>query len=197
MRVSPGRSFRRHYPKLIIVLVVIIIAVLALIGLYDWGREKVDNISYPVGYKEDVEKFTKQYDVPKPLVFAVIRCESGFRPEAVSSIGARGLMQLTEDTFDFVHARIGTDETYDDMFDPVTNIRYGTYLLSILINEFGTIDNALCAYHAGWGSAKKWLKNTEYAPDGENIVNIPFADTRQYVQKVLDTMERYSELYDM
>lgn len=55
----------------------------------------------------------------------------------------------------------------------------------------------LCApTHAGWGNAKKWLQSGEYAPDGENIQNIPFGDTSRYVEKVIETQNTYEKLYD-
>lgn len=84
-----------------------------------------------------------------------IRTESSFNPEATSSIGARGLMQLTEETFDWVKSRLEpqSDTTYDAMYEPEKNIEYGTYLLHALTEQFGSVNNALCAYHAGWGSA--------------------------------------------
>ena len=69
-------------------------------------------------------------------------------------------------------------------------------MLRMLLDEFGSEANALCAYHAGWGNAQKWLKDPECAPDGRNIENIPFGDTKRYVKKVLDTKKMYEKLYD-
>ena len=160
--------------------------------------EIVEHSVYPLKYSEFVEKQSTIHGVDKSLVYAVIHCESGFKPDAVSSVGARGLMQITEDTFDWIKWKMGDDfsgDTYDDMFDPETNITYGTFMLGALIEEFGTIDNTLCAYHAGWNNAKNWLKNPEYSPDGENITNIPFGDTKKYVNKVTEVMDKYKSLY--
>lgn len=70
-------------------------------------------------------------------------------------------------------------------------------MLRILLDEFGTVENVLCAYHAGWGSAKQWLGDPAHAPDGEHITDIPFDDTRAYVAKVKKTMEVYRRLYDL
>ena len=155
--------------------------------------------AYPIQYSHWVEEYADKNDLDPALVYAVIRTESSFRPLAWSSVGARGLMQLTEETFEWVayrmHDQSGT--VYEDMFDPEANIRYGTYLLKDLLAEFGTEANALCAYHAGWGNAKNWLSDPRYSPDGKNIETIPFEDTRGYVKKVLDTKEIYQELYQM
>lgn len=158
----------------------------------------VDQEVYPLKYSEFVEEQSKIYGVDKVLVYAVIRTESSFNPEAVSSIGARGLMQITESTFEWAQMKMGgefLEDSYDDLFDPETNITYGTFLLSAFIKEFGSIDNALCAYHAGWGNAKSWLSDPECSPDGENITNIPFKDTNWYVNKINEVMDKYESLY--
>ena len=159
---------------------------------------EIDNEIYPLEYAEFVDEQSEIYNVDKALVYAVIRTESSFNPEAVSSIGARGLMQITESTFEWAQMKLGgefSDDSYDDLFDPETNIKYGTFLLSAFIKEFGSIDNALCAYHAGWGNAKSWLKDPECSPDGENITSIPFKDTNWYVNKINEVMDKYKSLY--
>ena len=154
--------------------------------------------AYPLGCEQMVLSACEEQGLEPSFVFAVIRTESSFRPDAQSSVGARGLMQITEETFQWIQFRMGDQSgvSYDDLFDEQINIRYGTFLLRTLLDEFTSEANALCAYHAGWGNAKKWLQNEQYAPDGKNIVNIPFQDTEKYVKKVLDTKQRYEKLYD-
>lgn len=153
--------------------------------------------AYPLTYLETVEACGKRYDVPPSLVFAVIRTESGFRPEVESSMNARGLMQITEDTFEWARYRLGDTDgvVYEDLFQGEVNIRYGTVILSLLLEEFGTVDNALCAYHAGWGNTTRWLSMEEYSPDGRSVDIIPFEDTRRYVAKVKETRRIYKRLY--
>lgn len=152
---------------------------------------------YPQKYSEYIEKYSKEFDVDEAFVYSVIKCESGFNPDAVSSIGARGLMQLTKDTFEWVRMKIGDDESlsYDEMFDAQTNIRYGVFLLSKLKAEFDENSTTLCAYHAGRGITNKWLENPEYSSDGVVVDNIPYADTDTYVKRVLKTLEIYNSLY--
>jgi len=152
--------------------------------------------AYPVKYQSSVELASSVNAVPVSLIYAVIRTESGFNPSAVSGAEATGLMQIRKDTFDWVQYRLGEEPApFEILFDGETNIRYGVALLSILINEFGSVENAVCAYHAGWGSVKSWLNNPDYSPDGFNIENIPFGDTRQYLQKVMQTKKIYETLY--
>ena len=179
---------------------VAVLLVLLLAALLFWtlgGRDRVQSAVYPRQYSQYVEKYSEEYGVDPLLVYAVIYNESRFRPDAVSHVGARGLMQLMEEAFQWTHSRLEpeADTVYDDMFDPETNIRYGTYMLSLLLEEFGTTDNALCAYHAGWGSVKQWLADPEYSPDGVHVENIPFGDTRTYVERVNETLEIYQRLY--
>lgn len=161
-----------------------------------FASDRYYRMAYPVEYQELVEQYCQEFSVEPALCYAVIRTESSFNPEATSSIGARGLMQLTEETFDWVKSRLEpqSDTTYDAMYEPEKNIEYGTYLLHALTEQFGSVNNALCAYHAGWGSATSWLENPEYSADGE-IHTIPYADTARYVEKVERTCQIYRELY--
>jgi soluble lytic murein transglycosylase len=164
--------------------------------LYSRAQRTFYHAAYPIEYEEAVQRESRANDLPPSLVYAIIRTESSFEPEAVSPIGARGLMQITEETYDWTAYRLGEEGgAYESLFDGDTNIRYGTALLRYLLEEFGTVENALCAYHAGWGNATKWLQDPAHAPDGKNITNIPFDDTKAYVAKVLKTQEKYRELY--
>lgn len=153
---------------------------------------------YPVKYSSEVLEDAKENGISPQIVFAVIKNESNFKPGAVSNIGARGLMQLTPDTFSWVLQRKGARDSYteDDLFNPQINIRYGTILLSQLLSEYGgDKTTALAAYHAGRSNVRKWLQNSAYSPDGKRIENIPFKDTRLYVHKVLKAEAIYDKMY--
>lgn len=165
---------------------------LLLWGGVQWACRQL----YPRRYAQWVERYAAENGLPEALVYAVIRTESGFDPQAVSGVGARGLMQITEETFEWARYRMGEEGTvYDDLFDPETNIRYGCYILSLLLAEFETVDNALCAYHAGWGRVKGWLQGGEYSADGHTLHTIPVDETRWYLTKVNRAIEMYQRLY--
>ena len=169
----------------------------SLIAL-SWGLRVFYRSAYPVTYYETVLTESKSQGIDPALVFAVIRTESNFRPEVQSSIGARGLMQITEETFDWIVYRTGFEgHSFNDLYDPHINIQYGAALLRLLADEFDTQVNSLCAYHAGWGSVKRWLANPETAPDGATLLAIPFGDTARYVRKVEATQNAYSGLYGL
>ena len=195
-----NQVFTPRRPRIIVPIFLLAAAILAFYMSYI----QFYKAAYPLGFKEAVMNYSALYDVPPGLIFAVIHTESGFRPYAesradVRGLVARGLMQIQEPTFDWARMRHGKtdDVVYDDLFDPTINIEYGAALLRLLLDDFNTVPNALSAYHAGWGSAASWLANPEFAPDGENITNIPFRDTRWYVYRVLETWEIYRRLYQI
>jgi len=159
-----------------------------------WGFYRA---AYPTHYSEYVERYSALNNLPPSLVYAVIRTESGFRTDAYSFAGAKGLMQITEDTFHWIIFREGKSEYmhFDILYDPETNIRFGTALLRMHLDEFGSVRNAMSAYHAGRGSLQSWLANPEFSANGIEIDYIPFNTTRWYVDRVIETAETYRLLY--
>ncbi len=182
-------------------MILFVVAVLLLLAVVA-GRYLVDrfyHMLYPLGYEEWITMYSQEYDLPTQLVYSVVKCESSFDPDAVSSVGARGLMQLMEEAFDWTKSKMGADEAeveYDDMFDPQTNIRYGTKMLSLLKSEFVDTKTTMAAYHAGWGAVKSWLDDPAYSDDGVTLHTIPYDDTAYYVDKVMKTIEIYENLYE-
>ena len=153
------------------------------------------NRYYPLRHTETIKKYSVEYGLEPELVCALIRAESRFKADAVSRAGASGLMQIMEDTAYWLAPRAGLDDfDYAQILDPETNIRLGTYYLSILIEHFGDIEVALCAYNAGRGNVASWLDNPEYSSDGKTLDAIPYAETREYVQKVMDNEKIYGFL---
>lgn len=167
--------------------------------LFRLGSESVGEAAFPKKYEELVTRYASENGLSEDFVYAVIYCESGFEPDEVSSVGARGLMQMTRSAFDWVAMRWGEEgvDRYEDIFDPELNIKYGCRMLGLLQQEYKTPTNVLCAYHAGWGITRQWLEDVRYSPDGEHIENIPYKDTAYYVDRVLRTAEIYRELYDL
>lgn len=177
--------------RLFWIVVLAVCAVLLIAPTTDF----IQHETHPIKYEEYVTKYSREFNVPKPLIYAIIKTESSFDPFAESEIGARGLMQITAIAHDWVNMRSEFDESFDDMYDAEANIKYGTFMLKLLLEQFKTESNALCAYHAGWGTAQKWLKNPDFSPDGENIKEIPYPDTAWYVKTVLKSRETYYKLY--
>lgn len=193
MTVTYRRRKKRKAP---IVIPILIVALLLLgIGGY-FGYNKYLEIAYPIKYQSTVEKYAAQNHVNKYFVYAVIKTESGFNPSAESNVGARGLMQIMEDTFDWIKYKLDDDTAvYGDMYDAETNIRYGCYLLGYLMDEFGSVEVAAAAYHAGRGNVNNWLSDKKYSSDGVHLDNIPISDTAHYVDKITKAMNKYIKLY--
>ena len=167
----------------------------ALAALSSMGYNRVMRMLYPVRYEALVTRYAAEYGLDPLLVYAVIHTESGFDPSAKSNAGAQGLMQLTPETAEWARMKLGELGTQADIYDPATNIRYGVYVFSSHLNEFGSIELASAAYHAGRGSVNRWLNNEEYSGDGVSLQKIPYGDTGKYVKKIDRTYTIYKNLY--
>jgi len=138
-----------------------------------------------VRHTEIINKYAEEFDLEPELIFAVIHAESRFNENAVSRVGASGLMQIMEDTAYWLAPQAGiSDFKYSQILDPEINIRLGTFYLSLLYRRYGDINVALSAYNAGSGNVGRWLENPEYSSDGKTLDHIPFPETRNYVERV-------------
>ncbi|MBE6574073.1 MAG: lytic transglycosylase domain-containing protein [Ruminococcaceae bacterium] len=160
-----------------------------------------DNLArHPMKYEEYVDRYSKEYGVPISIVYAVIKTESGFDEKSLSAAGAKGLMQLTDDTVEYVKNKLAIEEEID-AFDPETNIKFGVFYLSNLYERyknggFESWNTVLAAYNAGPSNVWSWLADEEITKEGE-LANIPFPETDNYIDKVNDARKMYLELYDL
>lgn len=175
----------------------IVLAEVLLLVLYIYSQKTYLKNAYPIKYSEYVDEYASEYDLDPFFIYAIIRTESDFTPSATSSIGARGLMQITEDTFNWVKSKLGDKEsTFESMYEPQKAVQYGTYLLKYLTETLGSNENVLCGYHAGVNRAKQWTESDDISQNGFIIVdNIPYEDTKIYVNKVNKTYNTYLKLY--
>ena len=164
---------------------------------YKGVKGKVYSVLYPRQYEQQVKKAAAEFNVEEPLIYAVMRTESGFRPEVESAVGAQGLMQLMPSTFEWLQESLDGGIVYstDSLSDPEINIRYGTYLLSILLKQYEARDTAIAAYNAGTSTVDGWLEDPGISPDGKTLTNIPYEETANYVVKVSGAYEIYQNLY--
>ena len=151
---------------------------------------------HTVAYRSWIEQYALQNGIEPAYAAAVILRESSYDPRATSSVGARGLMQLMQGTFEQVRSALKENTTFDDMYDAETNIRYGCWYLGYLSRIFdGDPIEMACAYHAGPNNVKLWIMN--YAADEQNLQlsEIPKDDTRYYAGKVLNAYAIYFQHY--
>ena len=174
-----------------------VLAVLAVAGLRR-GLHRLELSLYPKGYSELVEPAAAENGLDPLLVYSIIRTESGFDPNAESGAGARGLMQITSVTFDWIKSKIasGEDIAFDDLFDPALNLRFGTYYFAACLERYqGDVATAAAAYHSGWGTVDGLLEQARYTADGKTLHTFPYAQMGRYVRKIEAAYQRYQALY--
>jgi soluble lytic murein transglycosylase len=171
--------------------------VLVLLSLLGFWHNLEARVHYPTRHAVLVERYAAEYDLPPALLYAVIRTESGFEPDAVSSAGALGLTQITPETFEWLQWKAHETLPVESLRKPEVSVRYGAMFLHILRKEFGVTETALAAYHAGRTRVNGWLSSKKYSADGRTLKNIPVPETAHYVRKVMKAYGKYRELYPM
>jgi len=189
-RFSARVQFPRRYnfPRLFLILMTLILLLSSCKAL--------EKSLYPIKYEEEIRFYAKLYEIPPELLAAVIRTESNFNPQAVSSAGAVGLMQLLPSTAEEIALRMGEEYNLDAIAELETNIKYGAFYLSYLYRVLGNDwNNACAAYNGGIGNVKEWLDDKRYSDDGVSLKEIPFSETRNYLNRIEKYSEKYKELY--
>lgn len=172
----------------------IIIAIIFFV-IYQY-REEILKKVYVTEYNEYVEKYSKQYNVDKYLIYAIIKAESNYDENAESNKGAKGLMQLMYSTAKDVAKSLDIEINEKSIMDPDINIKLGTKYISQLLDKYDNcIELALAAYNAGSGTVDSWIKDGTLKDDGSDIENIPYKETNNYVRKILRDYEIYKLLY--
>lgn len=163
-----------------------------------WGIKEVAlKINYPKKYEEHVEKYAKENELDPLLVYAIIKAESNFKPDVVSSSKAIGLMQLLEST---AKEKAEKEEipftSAADLYDPQKNIQLGcAYFAELLDNYDGNLALAVAAYNAGIGNVNTWIREGTIQKDGSDVENIPYKETNTYVRKIIRDYDIYQKIY--
>ena len=132
------------------------------------------------GFRDLIWKYANEYGISPSFVSAIIKCESSYQPGAVSSVSARGLMQIMPDTGVWLAGRLKINNYSPDLlFDPEFNIRMGTYYLSYLSDMFsGSPVMVAAAYHAGDNNVKHWALTRAADQKTISIDQIPMEKTK-------------------
>lgn len=182
---------RKNAKKLLIILMTIILIIILVVICVN---KLMIKILYKKEYSEFVNKYAQMYNVDENLIYSIIKVESNFDANAVSSQNAQGLMQLMYTTAEEVARKNNIELTEENILEPDINIKLGTIYLSTLLEKYECIEVALAAYNAGSGNVDKWIENGIIKEDGSDIENIPFKETNNYVRKILRDYEVYKEL---
>lgn len=176
-----------------------IMIIIFLFSFSSCSNKEILKSIYPLEYENLVFENHNKYDVDESLILAVIKAESDFNPNAVSSANAYGLMQITAPTFEWLQYKKNINHKMDEsyLFIPSVNIEYGTYFLSILLKRYDDVSVAVSAYNAGISAVDDWLDNDDYSSDGKTLDNIPYSQTDKYVDKVINAQKIYKQLYNI
>lgn len=175
--------------KLILSLISCAIAVILIITLIYLFFE----IKYPLIYEDDIRANATKNNLETSFVAAIINTESGFNKDAKSPRGAEGLMQIMPKTAVFVAKKFNIDFEDNNLFDAQKNIEIGCQYLRYLFDKFGDKRTVLFAYNSGEGNVATWLKVDDFSSNGTTLLNCPYAETNEYVKKVIKAQKYYKK----
>lgn len=184
--------------RVYVVLLILLLAVLYL------DRTFLGQLMYPIKYKELIIEHAVQYDVDPYLIAAIIRTESNFKPDKRSAKGAVGLMQLMPPTAGWIAEQEGDDPSIlDQLNQPEVNIKYGVWYIRLLEQQFAAdglskeekIALIAAAYNAGPGNVERWLAEGIWDGTYDNSGQIPYGETRHYVNRIIYFYHKYEQAY--
>lgn len=173
---------------------ILFIIIIICIGI---NYKSILKMLYPIQYESIVEKYSNEYQLDSYMVYSLIRVESKFNPYAKSSKAAKGLMQITPQTGNYIATLIGNKNfNNDNLYDPELNIKYGCFYFSKLLRDFdGSLNCAIAAYNGGEGNVRKWMTIDKNGKKSLNIEDVQFSETKQYMKRVNKYYEIYKFLY--
>src|SRR3954454_9013216 len=193
--VASRRAKVRRRRRNLVLGVLAIVGALLVIGLHPL-KQAVQEIALPLRHEDIIRQQSHKKDLDPAMVAAVIYQESKFSDQT-SVAGARGLMQITPDTADFIAKQSGGIRfTHEDLATPQINIAYGTWYLRWLMDRYDERPAlALAAYNAGFGHVDKWVAAAGGPDAFDPKTDIPFPETRNYVALVLERRRDYARRY--
>jgi soluble lytic murein transglycosylase len=192
-RPSRARARRRRWSLVVVALLVGAVCALIVSGV---GREAVREITLPLHHDDIIRQQAADKELDPAMIAAIIYEESRFRDQT-SDAGARGLMQITPETADGIAKHSGgTRFEQSDLSDPQINISYGAYYLRRLLDHYGGNETlAIAAYNAGLGNVDRWVAEAGGPEQFNHAEDIPFPETRAYVENVMERRGEYRDNY--
>ncbi len=173
-----------------------LLAIVGIVRLMPLAQRAVNDLGLPLSYAGIIRQQAADKHLDPALVAGVIYAETKFDPRT-SSAGAEGPMQLMPQTALYLARRTGgTSFRVADLNTPQVNIAYGCYYLRYLLNEFhGSRVAAVAAYNGGDTNVHRWIARAQAEGHPFGIADIPFPETRDYVQRVLQARSEYRHTY--
>ncbi|MGM0472135.1 MAG: lytic transglycosylase domain-containing protein [Bacillota bacterium] len=184
------------FRELHIYLVLIFCLMVGVIGIVNY--QQILRFFYPLYYQDLIFAYAAEYDLDPYLLAAIIKIESKFDRRATSHRGARGLMQIMPQTGQWIADRLGVEDfTEEDLYQAELNIKFGCWYLAHLKKIFDDdLILVIAAYNGGQGNVNQWLKSDEWSGKHQDSDQIPFNETKDYVEQVMQTYYRYQWLYN-
>jgi len=174
----------------------LVVAVLVAAVMASMLHTAANNLALPLSDAGIIREQAAEKRLDPALIAAVIYAETKFDPRR-SSAGAEGLMQILPATaYYLAHLSGGITFTASDLAEPSVNVAYGSYYLRYLLNHYGGNEMlAVAAYNGGLTNVDKWVAQAEAEGHQLSSEEIPFPQTREYVQRVLGAERAYRETY--
>ena len=190
------RASVRRRRRSLIGLATVVAAVVVVVLAMPLAQRAVNDFGLPLRYQQVIRQQAAEKRLDPALIAAVIYAETKFDART-SSAGAEGLMQILPATAEFLAHRSGaTTFRVADLASPQVNITYGSYYLRYLLDSFGGNKMlALAAYNGGQTNVDQWIANARAHGHALTVNEIPFPETRAYVEKVLSAQRRYRSTY--
>lgn len=187
-------KFKSAAQRSAVILVILLFSM--FIGyIYQSLGHKMDLAKHPRKYSTYVTQYCAEYGVPEYIVYGLILTESDFQSNHVSEDGEIGLMQLSPEIFQWMLSMTKENLDVGILYDPETNIRYGTYLLSHWFTEYSRWNTVLAMYLSDEETVGAWLTNPACTDDNGNLAVIPDTLTAEAVEQVEQAVETYRKLY--
>jgi soluble lytic murein transglycosylase len=150
---------------------------------------------FPLAYWDPIRRYSSTHNLDPYLMAALMAQESTFVADVRSAANAVGLMQLIPSTARQMAAKLGMRYSSRLLVDPDANMRMGMAYFAAKMKEFGAVHLALASYNAGETPVRRWLAERPGLPVDEFIDDIPYAETQNYVKRIVGTAEDYRRLY--
>jgi len=180
---------------------------ISLVGLLFYSNDWLGRWIYPIDYQDEIRSASTQSQLDPFLVSAIIRVESNFKSDKISSKGAIGLMQIMPDTAEWIIERSSSSEYLEDeMTIPEVNIQIGSWYINSLQKQFeqriakmdsnqDRITLVAAAYNAGPGNVTRWLEEGVWDGTYSELAFVPFGETRHFVQRILYYYKKHERYY--
>lgn len=193
---QPNKKRKKKLSKIqFICMIILCVCLIIFIGIFI-----LKSLVYPIKHFDTIKEQASLNQIDPYLVLAIIKTESGFDANATSNKNAKGLMQMLDTTANDIK---NIDEFEDEIdtsniYDVDVNIKLGCKYFSYLVKRYdGNYYLAICAYNAGLGNVDKWLEEGILQKDlsSHKNVDIPFGQTKRYLDKVISSYQMYRLLY--